>query len=156
MRAVLKKLPHQVHTQSMTMASLTTSGTPDQYIDLHSDLWVEFKWNSGYPRVLDGSKMLSDLQKQWLLRRYTAGRNACVIVGFPHLNHNCGVILDTPVTWTTPFPRAQFTPMIKTIPELAAYLLNRVSNHALHEAHSHAGLLPLATRRALQTGHFTP
>lgn len=146
MRAVLKKLPNQVHTQSMTMASLSHSGTPDQYLDLHSDLWAEFKWNPGLPRVLDAGRMLSDLQKRWLYRRYAAGRNAVVVVGFPYENRNCGVVLGTPDLWTQPLTKLQYLPMILSVTGIAQVLLDRVSTYAAHEVHPHLRLPALAGR----------
>lgn len=129
MRAVLNKLPKQVHRQSMTMASLTTAGTPDVYLDLDLDLWVEFKWNAGLPRALDAGRMLSDLQKQWLGRRYAAGGNACVVVGFPWQNRNCGVVLTNPTQWLNAIQKPEYYPLIMAIPEVADYLLSRVSTH---------------------------
>ncbi len=146
MRAVLNKLPPKVHSQSMTSASLTTAGTPDRYFDYLSDLWVEFKWNAGLPRVLDTGRMLSDLQKRWLARRYEVGKNCLVIVGFPYLNKNCGVVLSTPGEWLNPIPRIQFVPMIMTIPQIADHVLSRVT--VCYDAHHpHTGFSPATTGR---------
>ena len=127
-KSVLRPLPKDVHVQSMTMAALTTNGTPDRYLDYKRDLWVEFKYadTSGARKGLDVGHMLSGPQKRWLRRRYTAGGNAVVIVGVPS-DHARGFILETPELWEGRVDTEYIMKNLKRAPELAAYLLSRVS-----------------------------
>lgn len=127
-RAVVNLIPRDVHVQSMTMAALTTNGTPDRYFDWHSDLWVEFKYadTSGVRKGLNVGDMLSELQKRWLRRRYTAGGNAIVIVGVPS-DRTRGFILTTPDEWEGIVTPQFIMNNVKNAPELAAYILSRVS-----------------------------
>jgi hypothetical protein len=93
-KRVCDKLPAELHSQSMTYASLSTTGTPDRYFDGPQDLWIEFKKLKSNP--LNGIVVgdFSDRQKQWLARRYKHGKNAWGIVGL-----KCGtqgIIMRTP------------------------------------------------------------
>ena len=126
-KAVINKLPAEVHVQSMTMASLTTNGTPDRYLDYKTDLWVEFKYaktfgNKGY----DVGKMLSGSQKEWLRRRWKAGKNALVVVGVP-ADRARGFILTTPDEWESRVMPEVFIPRLMDGARLAAELLKDIS-----------------------------
>lgn len=127
-KAVLRPLPANVHVQSMTMASLSQNGTPDRYIDLKRDLWVEFKYanTTGARKGLNIGAMLSESQKIWLGRRYAAGGNAVVIVGVPS-DRTRGFVVETPDEWEGRVDTAYIVAHIKTAPELAAYILARVT-----------------------------
>lgn len=125
--AVVKKLPKDVHVQSMTFAALSSNGTPDRYIDFVSDLWVEFKYadtqgRNGY----NVGKMLSEKQKEWLGRRYRRGGNCLVIVGVPS-DRARGFILTSPAEWEAVVPPEVFIPRLAYAGELAARILQRVS-----------------------------
>lgn len=126
-KAVVGKLPAAVHVQSMTMASLTTNGTPDRYLDYKTDFWVEFKYaktfgNKGY----DVGKMLSGPQREWLRRRYKAGHNCCVVVGVPS-DKARGFILTKPSEWESRVMPDVFMPRLQDGARLAAALLEFVS-----------------------------
>ena len=130
-KAVVDKLPADVHVQSMTLASISHTGTPDRYIDYKSDLWVEFKQattfgNKGYNVGGEGESMLSERQKQWLRRRWKNGGNACVIVGVPS-DRARGFVLETPREWECVVRKEFFLPRLMYAAELAAYILKRVS-----------------------------
>lgn len=130
-RAVCKLLPADVHQQGMAAGPFSTAGTPDKYFDYKRDLWIEFKLadhhgNRGYNVGGDGSCMLTDLQKRWLRRRWKTGGNACVIVGVPS-NRARGFVLETPEEWESVVSKDLFIPRLKYAPELAHYILTRVS-----------------------------
>ena len=112
----------------MTMASLSQNGTPDRYIDYRHDLWVEFKYakTSGARNGLDIGGMLSESQKLWLGRRFEAGGNAVVIVGVPS-DRTRGFVVETPELWLGRVDTAYIVKHIKSAPELAAYILSRVT-----------------------------
>jgi hypothetical protein len=127
-KAVLKLLPKDVHVQSMTGASMTMNGTPDRYIDWHHDLWVEFKYadTTGMRNGIAVHKMISALQHRWLKRRFDAGGNALVILGLPS-DRTRGVLLPTPELWCKQVTPEYIVRNIKTAPELAAHILERVT-----------------------------
>lgn len=127
----MNKLPKDVHVQSMTMASLSTNGTPDRYLDYKRDLWVEFKMASthgrnGYNVGADDKSMLSGPQKEWLRRRWLVGYNTLVVVGVPS-DRARGFILTEPDEWESRVMPAVFIPRLMYAAQLAAYLLERVS-----------------------------
>jgi len=126
-KAVLNRLPAGVHKQSMTQASLANNGTPDRYLDLHRDLWIEFKYHPAFPHVLKPTQMLRPLQLRWLTRRWRAGGNAIVVVGFEHECKSVGVVLGSPFAWSLEYPRSDLRNMMLTIPEITADILHRIS-----------------------------
>jgi hypothetical protein len=126
-KAVVNKLPKDVHVQSMTMASLTTNGTPDRYIDYKVDLWAEFKMARTHGRNgYNVGDMLSGPQRLWLRRRFNAGGNCVVVVGVPS-DKARGFILTTPDEWDGIIQPAVFIPRLMYAGELAGRLLERVS-----------------------------
>lgn len=126
-KAVMGKLPKDVHVQSMTMASLTTNGTPDRYLDFKRDWWVEFKFADTYgTKGYDVGKMLSGPQKEWLGRRYEAGKNCCVVVGVPS-DRARGFMLHTPDEWLSRVMPDVFIPRLQDAARIAATLLEFVS-----------------------------
>lgn len=125
-RAITRLLPSDIHCQSMTAASMTYAGTPDRYIDWHRDLWIEFKYVKRIGRAgVNMGDMVSALQKRWLLRRFLAGGNACVVCGVPS-DRTRGFVLETPAEWSSIVPRETVIEKIKPAPELAAYIIKRV------------------------------
>lgn len=119
-----------LHHQSM--AFTYTNGTPDQYYDgSRRDLWVEYKWLAQPPQRSFVPK-LSELQDQWLSRRWASGRNAWVIVGFPATRQatlaKAGFILIGPDQWSAVDPRS-LTPLTPAAiaAEIEAYVQCRIS-----------------------------
>lgn len=126
-KAVINKLPKDVHVQSMTMASLTTNGTPDRYLDYKVDLWAEFKMAKTHGKHgYNVGDMLSGPQRIWLGRRYKAGGNCVVVVGVPS-DRARGFILTTPDEWNGIIQPEVFIPRLMYAAELAGRLLERVS-----------------------------
>lgn len=130
-RAILKALPAEIHTQSMTSASLNNNGTPDRYIDGPAgDLWVEFKFLPRPPKILRPYDLLSAHQMRWLKRR--AGDrlepNAIVIIGFKLTERRAaGLVLDTVAEWEVHHHRDDYHPRLMANNEVSNYLQRRVS-----------------------------
>lgn len=130
-RAVMSKLPKDVHVQSMTFAALSSNGTPDRYVDYKRDLWIEFKYaatqgRNGYNVGADDKGMLSAKQKEWLSRRHAAGGNCLVIVGVPS-DRARGFILTSPAEWESVVLPEVFIPRLDYAGGLAAHILRSVS-----------------------------
>lgn len=111
LRAAVNRPLKDIHIQSMTGVTLTYGGTPDGYYDgPERDAWIEFKMLSSMPRsgtwsVYPDAKRpqgkLTMLQYRWLLRRYTNGGNAFVIVGLPN---KTAILLVDPEQWKIAVP----------------------------------------------------
>lgn len=130
-KSVCRLLPGDVYQQGMAASAMGSNGTPDRYFDCKRDLWVEFKMadsqgNRGYNVGIGDNSMLTGLQKRWLQRRWKAGSNACVIVGVPS-DRTRGFVLESPEEWLAVVRKEFFIPRLKYAPELAAYILSRVS-----------------------------
>lgn len=130
-RAILKALPAEIHTQSMTSASLNNNGTPDRYIDGPSgDLWVEFKFLPRPPKILRPYELLSAHQLRWLKRR--AGNrlqhNALLVVGFKVSERRAmGLVLEHEFEWEQDHRRDDYMPRLMANLEVSNYLQRRVS-----------------------------
>lgn len=101
---VNRKLPKEIHSQSMTFGSQSFNGTPDRYYDgPKADLWVEYKYVDAMPRdkmvggVNDKKRgCYSTLQHDWMVRRWNNGGNVIGIIGLPN---RTVVIQDRPEDW---------------------------------------------------------
>ena len=106
-KAIVSKLPRDIHVQSMTMASLTSNGTPDSYLDgAAGDLWIEWKQLDAMPRDAQvGGVSAAKARKKgtystqqfaWMERRWKHGGNVWGVIGLPDGN----VVLQlTPEQW---------------------------------------------------------
>lgn len=121
-------LPTDVHREGM--ANPYRGGTPDNYYDgPKSDLWIEYKYVTKFPRVLDLLKPttkphLTPLQQLWLDRRYDNGGNAAVIIG----SREGGLILINK-GWNTLICREEAFQELKTKKEVAAWITGFVLHH---------------------------
>ena len=80
------------------------AGVPESwYSGPVRDLWVEWKWLTRLPPLIDPRKLLTGLQQDWLIKRHHEGRHTAVIIGC----EKGGIILPN-LTWQTPIPRADF------------------------------------------------
>lgn len=125
-RAVLAKVPSEVHRQSMTSASLSNNGTPDRYLDFNRDLWVEFKYHPAFPRLLKPYDMLTALQLRWLERRWDAGQNAIVVIGMPYEKRTMGVVFDKKHEWRQDHTRDSLRERLLSVHQIADYIYGRV------------------------------
>jgi hypothetical protein len=128
--AVHRHLPPSVFRQGMTMASMTTGGTPDYYYDFQLDLWVEYKAlssNDALPALIPEKALPTSLQRAWLDRRFANGGNVLVAVGLKVKGRVHGFLLETPEQWATRSPREWYEPKIVPVASLASSLLARLS-----------------------------
>ena|SRR5690606_34133243 len=128
--AVLSKLPRTIHRQPMLAGMMGTAGTPDTYLDHKRDLWVEWKVLSRedhLPAVVPTKSMPTDIQREWLDRRFAAGGNAVVIVGIKLRGRAHGFVLESPPEWATS-PRVEhYSKLLRPAADLAQYIQRRVS-----------------------------
>jgi hypothetical protein len=100
---VHKHLPPVKTFHREKMNNPYSSGTADVWYSSVFDLWVEYKYIQKLPVRVPVPVDLSELQKDWLERRYREGRNVWVIVGF----NKGGVILQD-LQWELPMSVAVF------------------------------------------------
>lgn len=127
--AVHKQLPPDVFRQGMTLASMTTGGTPDYYYDYAQDLWVEYKALSSsdtLPALIPEKALPTPLQRQWLDRRFANGGNTVVAVGLKVKGRVHGFLLETPEEWSTRWPKEWYSPRIVPASTLATKLFTRL------------------------------
>ena len=128
--AVLRHLPKAVHQQPMIAGAYGVAGTPDTYLDLDRDIWVEWKVlprEDHLPAVVPTKSMPTDLQQLWLTRRFNAGGNAVVVVGVKLRGRAHGFVLTCPDEWSRPPLRDFYEPRLRPAAELCAYLIQRIS-----------------------------
>lgn len=114
----------------MIAGAFGVAGTPDTYLDYVSDLWVEWKMlprEDHLPEVVPTKSLPTDIQQQWLNRRFKNGGNAVVVVGVKIGGRAHGFVLDTPSSWCGRPTRAEYEPLLRTSADLCAYLVNRIS-----------------------------
>ena len=106
---VLRRLPRDIHSQSMTFGSQSFGGTPDRYFDgTRRDCWIEFKQLKTTPRSGIAVGDFSDLQLIWLERRHRIGANA---FGFVGLADGRVAIQVTPEQWRQGSPLSEAVPI---------------------------------------------
>jgi hypothetical protein len=137
--SVHRHVPATVHVQGMTSASMTHSGTPDYYYDQRFDLWVEYK---RFDKLGVYAHPPSKAQLLWLNRRYTAGGNACLIVGWEETpRKRFGMVLEAPALWERErFDRADVLAMSVPVADIAAYIVKRT----LDASHRQSSSIPAA------------
>lgn len=99
-------------------------GVPDAYYSMKSDLWVEYKYLKSLPQKPETivQYRLSELQKDWLIRRDAEGRDVCVVVGSPQ-----GNLIFPGTAWRRPITSADFISRAVDNTEVAAYIYEQVS-----------------------------
>ena len=81
-QALRKKLYPRVYAMKLNLRFM--AGVPDVWLSgSEDDLWVELKYMSTLPPVVDPTKLLSTLQQEWLTSRYAEGRCVGVLIGSP-------------------------------------------------------------------------
>ncbi len=98
-----KKRQSKPHHQSMTGASMTYAGTPDQYYEgMYGNAFCEYKFCKfrKLPKSIDVGKLLTTKQKKWLARAHINGVKCVVGVGFKHSNNKIYLVyLEHPGAW---------------------------------------------------------
>lgn len=121
--SIHRRLPRSLHKEKM--ANPYRGGTADcWYSGDKADQWVEYKYVPKLPVRAPLVADLSDLQKDWLRRRYNEGRNVAVIVG----SKDGGIILTDPEAWEAPITAAQCHSWIRPRDEVAQWILSRTTH----------------------------
>ncbi len=118
-KSVNKHLPetYNEHTNNPFRSGIADSW----YTGNIADMWIEYKFIESLPRTRHFMPDLSARQVKWLKDRHNEGRNVAVIQGI-----RTGGIIYTDLDWENPYPRDQLAERIRTRPELAQWIYNRV------------------------------
>jgi hypothetical protein len=124
---VHRHLPPLSELHREKMANPYRGGTFDHWYSGVRDLWVEWKFivlpKRGTTLIdICGGKnpSMSALQQNWGERRFDEGRNVWVIIGCAE----GGVILRTPLEWSTPFTAHVFRASLQDRKTLAREITN--------------------------------
>lgn len=124
-QSILRHLPPKPLLHREKMNNPYSSGTPDLWFSgIRSDLWIEMKYLPRNPQrgVVAPTKLLSELQAEWLRRRHAEGRNVAVIVGCPA----GGVILHGNA-WEHDLPAREFMSRVLSRRDVAAWIIAQVT-----------------------------
>ena len=92
---------------------------PDWYLSgNHQELWLEVKYLSKVPRIVDPTKLLTALQQMWLTDRAREGRNVAVLIGSPDAH-----VLYPGTLWKKPMDRSEFLDKGSKLNDLVAELI---------------------------------
>lgn len=117
-----KRLPPSLHKEKMH--NVYRGGTADcWYSGRGGDLWVEYKYEATLPKTRSVSADLSELQKDWLRKRYEEGRNVAVIIGCA----GRGVVLRD-LAWERTFNAEEFCYLLKSADEVADFIKGQTSH----------------------------
>ena len=122
---VHKYLPPINELYRAKMNNPYTAGLPDWwYSGKRGDLWVEYKYIKELPKR-DNTLIipdLSDLQRDWLNKRYTEGRKVAVVIGCPE----GGLFLDEPKWWNEGCSAADFKRWVESRQDVAGHIASYV------------------------------
>lgn len=97
-------------------------GTPDVWYSGKRDTWIEYKWINSVPKKGVLIPDLSGLQKLWLDRRFSEGRDVLVVVGCPL----GAIIFSDPAEWNDGIAVELVTPVILSKPGYVAWLTRHI------------------------------
>jgi hypothetical protein len=117
--SVHKHLSRDLHYEKM--CNPYRGGTADCWYSGNSDLWVEYKFEVLPKR--DGTLVpvtISELQADWLNKRYSEGRNVAVIVGCKE-----GGVILTDRAWNSPLNKQDFLGKLMSRQQIAKWIMDR-------------------------------
>lgn len=120
--AIHRKIPKAVYRMKNNNPYL--GGVPDCYYSGNiADMWIEYKWLPRVPKrgSVAPTKLLSDLQIDWLRGRHKEGRSVAVVIGCP----TGGVVLDG-LTWEKELSASEFVARVQSQAQLAEWITTRV------------------------------
>lgn len=117
-QSLRKKLHPRVYALKLNLRF--TAGVPDCWLSgSEDDLWLELKYLQSVPPVVDAEKYLSELQKDWLVKRHSEGRNVGVLIGSP-----AGHVYYPGISWKDQqLTRGRFTELAQTTKDVAEMLI---------------------------------
>ena len=125
--SVHRHLPPTAELYRMKNNNQYVSGIADCWYSAKRDLWVEYKFlivpkrDSTVIDLVEGGKILSALQQDWLEGRHQEGRNVWVIVGCKE-----GGVVFKDTAWKQPLTAADFRSRMLARPAVAAALTSFV------------------------------
>lgn len=100
------------------------AGVPDCWLSGSlEDLWLELKYVSTLPPVVDPTKLLTVLQQQWLIDRYNEGRHVGALIG-----SSDGHLFFPGLSWQSSVSREKWIQTGMTTRETAEMLVERLGD----------------------------
>jgi hypothetical protein len=87
------------------------------------DLWLELKYVSTLPPVVDPTKLLTVLQQQWLIDRYNEGRHVGALIG-----SSDGHLFFPGLSWQSSVSREKWIQTGMTTREIVEMLVERLGD----------------------------
>ena len=120
--ALRKKLVPRIYALKLNVRF--AAGVPDVWLSgTEQDLWIEMKYLTTVPPVVDPQKLLSALQSEWLKSRYTEGRSVGVLIGSPD-----GHLYFHGLSWQCLVSREKWIQTGKTTKEIAEDLIDMLGD----------------------------
>jgi hypothetical protein len=109
-QALRKKLVPRVYALKINLRFV--AGVPDVWLSgTEQDLWMENKYLQKLPPVVNVESLLSELQKNWLIKRHEEGRFV-------------GVLYFHGLSWQSQVSREKWIQSSKTTKEIAEELID--------------------------------
>jgi hypothetical protein len=117
--SVHKHLPQSLYR--MKTHNPYMGGIPDVWYSGNSDLWVEYKFEVLPKRETTLIPVtISELQAEWLNKRYSEGRNVAVIVGCKE-----GGVVLTDRAWNSSLNKQDFLGKLMSRQQIAKWIMDR-------------------------------
>jgi hypothetical protein len=117
-QALRKKLVPRVYALKLNLRF--AAGVPDAWLSgSEQDLWLENKYLQKLPPVVNVESLLSELQKNWLIKRHEEGRFVGVLVG-----SSDGHLYFHGLSWQSQVSREKWIQSSKTTKEIAEELID--------------------------------
>ncbi len=117
-KALKKKLGTRVYALKLNLRF--AAGVPDCFLSgKDRDLWLELKYLKTVPPIVDPTKLLSVLQKQWLIRRHLEGRSVGVLIA-----SSDGHLYFPGLSWQSLVSRGSFISQTTKTSEIADELVD--------------------------------
>jgi hypothetical protein len=117
-KSLRKKLVPRVYALKLNVRYV--AGIPDCWLSgKETDLWLELKYLKKVPPIVDPTKLLSTLQKAWLMSRHQEGRRVGVLIGSPD-----GHVYYPGLSWESSVSRGSFISQTMTTTEVANLLVD--------------------------------
>lgn len=116
-QSLRKKLVPRVYALKLNLRF--TAGVPDCWLSgSEDDLWLELKYLQKVPPMVDPKALLSELQQDWLRKRYAEGRRVGVLIGSVD-----GHVYFPGLSWEEAMTRGTFTQQSQSTKDIAEMLI---------------------------------